>query len=65
MVQLEKDGYKCTSIHGDLDLAARDRVVGEFREGKTRVLIATDVLSRGFDVQQASPPSPFPSSIPQ
>lgn len=51
---LEKDGYKCTSIHGDLDLAARDRVVGEFREGKTRVLIATDVLSRGFDVQQVN-----------
>ena len=27
-------------------------MVTEFREGKTRVLIATDVLSRGFDVQQ-------------
>lgn len=51
-LQLEKDGQKCTSIHGDLDHEARDRVVNEFREGKTRVLIATDVLSRGFDVQQ-------------
>ena len=51
-MQLEKDGQKCTSIHGDLELSARDRVVNEFREGKTRVLIATDVLSRGFDVQQ-------------
>lgn len=51
-MQLEKDGQKCTSIHGDLDPAARDRVVNEFRDGKTRVLIATDVLSRGFDVQQ-------------
>lgn len=35
-----------------MDHAVRDRVVNEFREGKTRVLIATDVLSRGFDVQQ-------------
>lgn len=51
-MQLEKDGQKCTSIHGDLDHDSRDRVVNEFREGKTRVLIATDVLSRGFDVQQ-------------
>lgn len=55
-LQLEKDGQKCTSIHGDLEHSARDRVVNEFREGKTRVLIATDVLSRGFDVQQASTP---------
>ena len=31
---------------------ARDRVVQEFREGTTKVLISTDVLSRGFDVTQ-------------
>ena len=53
-MQLEKEGYKCTSIRGDMEMSARDRVVNEFREGKTRVLIATDVLSRGFDVQQVS-----------
>ena len=51
-VQLEHEGHKCTSISGELELSARDRVVNEFREGKTRILIATDVLSRGFDVQQ-------------
>ncbi len=33
-------------------MEARDKVVANFREGKTRVLIATDVLARGFDVQQ-------------
>ena len=49
---MEKDGFKCTSIQGDMDPGARDRVINEFRDGKTRVLIATDVLSRGFDVQQ-------------
>ncbi len=30
----------------------RDRVVKEFREGVTKILISTDVLSRGFDVSQ-------------
>lgn len=33
--------------HGD-----RDRVVQEFRDGITKILISTDVLSRGFDVSQ-------------
>ena len=32
----------------------RDRVVQEFRDGATKILIATDVLSRGFDVSQVS-----------
>ena len=54
-MQLEHEGHKCTSISGELEMSARDRVVNEFREGKTRILIATDVLSRGFDVQQVSP----------
>lgn len=49
---MEKDGHKCTSIHGDLTMEARDRVVREFRDGTTKVLIATDVLARGFDVTQ-------------
>jgi len=35
--------------HGD-----RDRVVQEFRDGATKILISTDVLSRGFDVSQVT-----------
>ena len=54
--QLEADGHRCTSIHGDLDHEARDRVVSEFRSGTTKILIATDVLSRGFDVTQVRRP---------
>ena len=50
--QLEKAGHRCTSIRGDLDHQLRDRVVNEFRTGITKILIATDVLSRGFDVTQ-------------
>ena len=35
-----------------MDHASRDRVVNEFRRGETKILIATDVLARGFDVSQ-------------
>ena len=58
-LQLEADGFPCTSISGELDRDKRDVVIKEFRTGITKVLIATDVLSRGFDVQQvaALPPA--------
>lgn len=46
---LEKAGHRCTSIRGDLTHAERDAVISEFRGGRTKILIATDVLSRGFD----------------
>ena len=54
------DGWKCTAISGEMEMSIRDTVVNEFREGKTSVLITTDVLSRGFDVQQV--PSCPPNS---
>ena len=45
----------CVSVsQGDMDHASRDRVVNEFRRGETKILIATDVLARGFDVSQVS-----------
>ena len=53
-MQLDKEGYPCTSISGELEHAKRDKVISEFRTGITKVLIATDVLARGFDVQQVS-----------
>uniref|UniRef100_A0A7S0WXR9 RNA helicase n=1 Tax=Chlamydomonas leiostraca TaxID=1034604 RepID=A0A7S0WXR9_9CHLO len=51
---MEAEGYKCTSIQGDMDHNDRDRVVQEFRDGATKILISTDVLSRGFDVSQVT-----------
>jgi len=51
---LRKEGYSVTNISGDLEKEQRDRVVEEFREGKTKVLIATDVLARGFDLETIS-----------
>jgi ATP-dependent RNA helicase DDX19/DBP5 len=41
-------------LQGDMPFEDRDRVVGEFRRGETKILISTDVLSRGFDVSQVS-----------
>jgi len=41
-------------IHGDLQQRARDRVLKGFREGKIRLLIATDVMGRGIDVSGVS-----------
>lgn len=51
---MESDGHKCTSIEGGMEMEARDRVVREFRDGTTKILISTDVLSRGFDVTQVT-----------
>jgi ATP-dependent RNA helicase DeaD len=42
------------TIHGDLQQSARDRVMRRFREGKTKILVATDVVGRGIDVSTVS-----------
>ena len=52
--QLTNEGYPVSSIHGDITQAERDTIMREFRTGKTRVLITTDLLARGIDVQQVS-----------
>eukprot|EP00747_Dinoflagellata_sp_TGD_P086450 gnl/TRDRNA2_/TRDRNA2_163291_c0_seq1.p1 gnl/TRDRNA2_/TRDRNA2_163291_c0~~gnl/TRDRNA2_/TRDRNA2_163291_c0_seq1.p1 ORF type:complete len:413 (-),score=-10.70 gnl/TRDRNA2_/TRDRNA2_163291_c0_seq1:158-1396(-) len=49
----EKD-FTVSSIHGDMDPVSRDAIVKEFRSGSSRVLITTDLLARGIDVQQVS-----------
>ena len=47
-------GYPVSSIHGDITQVERDVIMKEFRTGKTRVLITTDLLARGIDIQQVS-----------
>ncbi|MEN6457497.1 MAG: DEAD/DEAH box helicase [Thermoguttaceae bacterium] len=42
------------TIHGDLQQSARDRVMKRFREGKAKILVATDVVGRGIDVSTIS-----------
>jgi ATP-dependent RNA helicase RhlE len=50
--QLDKDGLRSTAIHGNKSQAARMRALKDFKEGKVRVLVATDVASRGLDIDQ-------------
>lgn len=45
-----KDGIKTQSIHGDKSQGARERVLAEFKTGKIRALVATDVAARGLDI---------------
>jgi translation initiation factor 4A len=40
--------------HGDMEQKERDVIMREFRSGSSRVLITTDLLARGIDVQQVS-----------
>ena len=51
---MNSHGFKCTSLDGKMEPSERDRVVREFRDGLTKILISTDVLSRGFDVTQVT-----------
>ncbi|KAL7274009.1 translation initiation factor eIF4A [Rhizina undulata] len=46
--------FTVSAMHGDMDQNARDLIMKEFRSGSSRVLIATDLLARGIDVQQVS-----------
>lgn len=48
---IRNEGYTATSIHGDKSQAERDSVLKDFRNGKSNILIATDVASRGLDVE--------------
>lgn len=41
-------------MHGDMDQKERDVIMRQFRTGSSRVLITTDLLARGIDVQQVS-----------
>jgi ATP-dependent RNA helicase RhlE len=45
-----KDGIQTQSIHGDKSQGARQRVLAEFKQGKIRALVATDVAARGIDI---------------
>ncbi|HBI72491.1 MAG TPA: ATP-dependent RNA helicase, partial [Lachnospiraceae bacterium] len=47
---LQGRGYFAEGLHGDLKQQQRDRVMDSFRNGKTDILVATDVAARGIDV---------------
>ncbi len=43
-------GYRAEALHGGMDQAQRDRVMGRLRDGTAELLVATDVAARGLDV---------------
>merc|ERR1711963_911519 len=49
----ERD-FTVSAMHGDMNQNERDLIMREFRSGSSRVLITTDLLARGIDVQQVS-----------
>lgn len=51
---LKKYGYDAEPIHGDLDQSQRTRTLEGFRDGKIRLLVASDVAARGLDVPSVS-----------
>merc|ERR1711933_323418 len=54
MGQLQKRDFTISTMHAELDQKERDLVMRKFRSGSSRVLISTDLLARGIDVQQVS-----------
>ncbi len=47
---LEQSGIRAAAIHGNKSQNQRERVLGDFRNGRIRILIATDIAARGIDV---------------
>lgn len=61
--ELQNRGYFAEGLHGDLKQMQRDRVMNSFRNGRTDILIATDVAARGIDVDDVE--AVFNYDIPQ
>ena len=63
VIGLQGRGYFAEGLHGDLKQTQRDRVMNGFRNGKTEILVATDVAARGIDVDDVE--AVFNYDIPQ
>jgi len=52
--RLEANNFTVSCIHSDMTQSERNKVINEFRKGSIRILLATDIIARGIDVQQVS-----------
>ena len=50
--QLQKDGLPATAIHSDRSQNERTQALDEFKQGKSAILVATDIAARGLDIDQ-------------
>lgn len=48
---LDEKGYEVAALHGDIPQGQREKILSRFRNGKTRILVATDVAARGIDIE--------------
>ena len=49
--QLEEKGIQAAAIHGNKSQGARTKALADFKQGDTRILVATDIAARGLDIQ--------------
>ena len=49
-----EEGHQVASLHGAKEGAERDRIIDDFRDGKSKVLITTNVIARGIDILQVN-----------
>ncbi len=52
--RLDKNGFSVAALHGDRSQGQRERALGAFRRGRVAILVATDIASRGIDVDEVS-----------
>lgn len=52
--EMTTNNFTVSALHGDMEQRERDLIMKQFRSGSSRVLITTDILARGIDVQQVS-----------
>jgi len=52
--KLQTSGFSAAAINGDVPQAQRERTIGQLRDGRIDVLVATDVAARGLDVERIS-----------
>ncbi|CAE6433861.1 unnamed protein product [Rhizoctonia solani] len=52
--RMSAEGHQVSSLHGAKDAAERDTTIDDFRDGKSKVLITTNVISRGIDILQVN-----------
>lgn len=49
---LRKKGMRCEALHGDKSQCQRQRALEDFKSGKSRIMVATDIAARGIDIKE-------------
>ena len=52
--ELARKSHTVSAIHGAMEMTERNQIIRDFRDGRSRILVTTNLLARGIDVQQVS-----------